>query len=309
MSALTSHTVSAGHWLEAARLKFLPQGVMPVFIAGAIAWSQNLFEPSHFLIALVAAAAVQMGLTMFNDTLDFAYGTDRRKGEASNPFSGGSGVLTSGSIKPRQAIAVIVSLYVFALACAIYLAVVVDERTMWLAVLGALISIFYSAKPFRFAYRGLGEFMMFLGYGPVLTAWAYFVISGSLSPAILLVGAIPGLLMWAMILINEIPDYEEDREAGKKNIVYRLGTCSTKNLLVASLAAIYVYILALIVAGVLPVAALLALAGIPLAVMAGRAAHRFYNDPLKVAAANRLMVYIYSATTAAIAIGYIIQNG
>ena len=308
MSALTSQSVSTGHWLEAARVKFLPQGIMPVFIAGAIGWSQGMFEPLYFLIALIAAAAVQIGLTMFNDTLDFVYGTDRLKSSTKNPFSGGSGALTSGIIRPRQAMTVIVSLYVFGLACAVYLAVMVDISTVWLAASGALISIFYSAKPFRFAYRGMGEFMMFLGYGPVLTAWAYYVITGSPSNEILLVGAIPGLLMWTMILINEIPDYEEDRAAGKKNLVFRLGRAGAKNLFIASLAAIYVYILALVVTGIMPVTTLLALAGIPLAVKAGMAAHRFYKDPLKVAVANRFMVYIYSATTAAVAIGYVLNG-
>ncbi len=308
MSVLTSQSVSAGHWLEAVRLKFLPQGIMPVFIAGAIGWSQGLFEPLYFLVALVAAAAVQIGLTMFNDTLDFVYGTDRLKGGAKNPFSGGSGALTSGIIKPRQAMIVIVSLYIFAMACAVYLAVAVDVNTIWLAALGALISIFYSAKPFRFAYRGLGEFTMFLGYGPVLTAWAYFVISGGLNFDILLVGAIPGLLMWTMILINEIPDYEEDRAAGKKNIVFHMGRAGAKNLFIVSLVAIYVYILALVVLGVMPATVLLALVGIPLAVQAARAAHRFYKDSLKVASANRFMVYIYSVTTFALAVGYVLNG-
>jgi 1,4-dihydroxy-2-naphthoate octaprenyltransferase len=202
----------------------------------------------------------------------------------------------------------IVSLYVFALACAVYLAAVVDVNTMWLAALGALISIFYSAKPIRFAYRGLGEFMMFLGYGPVLTAWAYFVITGSLNSEILLVGIIPGLLMWAMILINEIPDYEEDRAADKKNIVFRLGRAGTKNLFIASLVTVYVYVLMLLISGVTPIATLLAFTGIPLAVQAARAAHCFYASPLKVAVANRFMVYVYSVTTAAVAVGYVLNG-
>jgi 1,4-dihydroxy-2-naphthoate octaprenyltransferase len=279
---------------------------MPVFLAGAIAWSQGYFEPLYFVIALIAAAAIQIGLTMFNDVLDFVYGTDTRRTHAKNPFCGGSGVLTSGIIRPKQALIAVVSLYAFGLAGAIYLALTVDIRAIWIAVLGGLISIFYSAKPFRFAYRGLGEFMMFLGYGPILTAWAYFVISGGLNTDILLVGAIPGLLMWTMILINEVPDYAEDRAADKKNIVYHLGCRQTKNLFVASLIAVYVYILVLLVTGVLPPMASLVFLGIPLAVQAARAAHRYYLDPFKMGTANRSMVYIYSATIAALAIGYLI---
>ena len=306
MKTLTNQHIILSHWLQAARLKFLAQGIMPIFLAGAIAYSEGIFKPAYFLITLVAAAAVQVGLTMFNDTIDFVNGTDRCKIGAKNPFSGGSGVLTSGIIQPKQALIVIFSLYFFALLCAIYLAVEVGIISLWIAILGAAVSIFYTARPLRFAYRGIGELMMFIGYGLVLTAWAYFVHSTQLNGEILLIGAIPGLLMWAMILINEIPDYQEDRAANKKNIVYRLGPRNTKNLFIASLVVLYFYILVLLVAGVLPLACALAFLGLPLAVVASRVAHRYYLDPLKVATANRFMVYIYSLTTALIAIGFLI---
>lgn len=306
MNTVTNQTISFGRWLQAARCKFLPQGIMPVLLAGAIAWSEDIFKPLYFGIALVAAAAVQVGLTMFNDTLDFVYGTDRKKMDAKNPFSGGSGVLTSGIIRPKQAFTAVFLLYLFALLGTLYLAFQVNIIVLWIAFLGAIISIFYSVKPLRFAYHGIGELMMFIGYGPVLTAWAYLIHSAQLSSNILLVGAIPGLLMWTMILINEIPDYEEDRAGGKKNIAYRLGPKNTKNLFIASLVVLYVYILGLLLAGVLPAASALAFVGIPLAVKAARVANRFYLDPLKVATANRFMVYIYSVTTAAVTIGFLI---
>lgn len=295
----------AGVWLQAARLKFLPQGVLPVAIAGALAFSEGLFNPLHFLIALLAAAAVQIGLTMFNDTLDFKYGTDKCTPGSKNPFSGGSGVLASGCVKPRQAMSVIVGLYVFALLCAIYFAFAAGIESLYIAGLGAAISIAYSAKPLRLAYRGLGELAMLLGYGPVLTAWAYFVHTGAVTTDILLIGLIPGACMWTMILINEIPDYAEDRAAGKKNLTYRLGPSGSKNLFIVSLAVTYVYIGALIATGVLPALASLAFLGIPLAAAAARTAHRFYDDPIKVAKANKYMVLIYALTNAAVALAFL----
>lgn len=279
---------------------------MPVFLAGAIAYSEGIFKPLYFIIALLAAAAVQIGLTMFNDILDFAYGTDQKKIGAKNPFSGSSGVLTSGIITLKQAKGTIFSLCLFALLCAIYLTLEVGIGVLWIAIIGAVISIFYSAKPFRFAYHGLGELMMFLGYGLVLTTWGYFIHSARLSYEILLIGAIPGFLMWTMILINEIPDYEEDRAADKKNIVYRIGPKNTKNLFIASLVGLYIYIAALLIWGILPPAGILAFLGVPLAIKAASVAHRFYLDPLKVIPANRFMVFTYSLTMVTITIGFLI---
>lgn len=305
MPAVTSEQITFGHWLQAARLKFLPQGIMPVLLAGAVAFSGDTLQPANLVIALLAAAALQVGLTMFNDTLDFIYGTDRKPTGIKNPFSGGSGVLTSGLIRPRQAFGAILALYSFALLCTIYLSLEVSIVVFWIALTGALISVFYSAKPFRFAYHGIGELTMFLGYGPVVTTWAYYIHSAQITGEILLIGAVPGLLMWTMILINEIPDYEEDRAAGKKNIAYRLGPKNTKNLFIASLAAVYVYLAVLLIAGVLPPLSALAFVGVPLAVAAAVAANRHYRDPIKIATANRFMVYIYSVTTAAVAIGFL----
>ena len=306
MKTPTSQAITFNHWIQAARLKFLPQGVMPVLLAGAIAYSEAVFRPVYFVIALLASAAVQMGLTMFNDTLDFVYGTDQKKVDTKNPFSGGSGVLTSGAIRPRQAFTAVFLLYLFALLCSIYLTTEVGIGVLWIAVIGAAISILYSIKPLRFAYHGIGELMMFFGYGPVLTAWAYFVHSARLSGEILLIGAIPGLLMWTMILINEIPDYKEDRAAGKRNIAYRLGPRNTKNLFIASLIVLYLYVAVLLLSGVLPPASALVFLGVPLAVKAASAAHRFYLDPLRVVTANRSMVYLYSLTTATVTIGFLI---
>ncbi len=300
--------ISFSYWLQAARLKFLPQGVMPVVIAGAVAFGEGSFKPVYFVVGFLAAAAVQIGLTMFNDTLDFIYGTDRKTMGNKNPFSGGSGLLTSGIVRPGQALKGIFLLYFFALTCAIYLAAQVGFEIMWIAVIGAAISIFYSAKPFRFAYHGLGELMMFLGYGPVLTAWGYFIHTTTISIDILLIGAIPGFLMWTMILINEIPDYNEDRAANKRNIAYRLGPGRTKNLYIASFAVLYLYITALIIGGVLPVWCALAFLSIPMAVKASMVAHRHYLNPIKITDSNRFMVYIYSLTTIMVAAGFLIEG-
>jgi 1,4-dihydroxy-2-naphthoate octaprenyltransferase len=298
--------VPFNYWLQAARLKFLPQGILPVAIAGAAAFKAGVFNPLYFVIASIAAAAVQIGLTMFNDTLDYQYGTDKCTLDAKNPFSGGSGVLASGCIRPKQAMTVIIGLYVLALVCGIYFGFATGIESLYLAAIGAFISIAYSAKPFRLAYRGLGELAMLIGYGPVLTAWAYYVNTGAVTVDILLVGIIPGLCMWTMILINEIPDYAEDKAADKRNLTYRLTPRGSKNLFVASLIVIYLYVAVLIAAGVLPSLSSLAFLGIPLAIAAARIANRQYADPLRVAKANKYMVLIYSLTNAAIAISFLV---
>ena len=202
---------------------------------------------------------------------------------------------------------VIISLYFLALLAAIYFSFAVGLWSLGLAAVGAAISIAYSAKPFRLAYRGLGEVAMLLGYGPVVTGWSYFIHTGNLTPEILLIGFIPGLSMWTMIIINEIPDYAEDRAAGKRNLTYRLGQRGAKNLFLVSLGAIYGYVVVLIISGVLPVTALLVFLGVPFAIAAARAAQSHYLDPIKVAVSNKNMVIVYSATNLSVALGLLLK--
>lgn len=282
-------------WISAFRLKFLPQGVLPVILATALAWEKHgIFYLSYFILAFTGMALVQFALTMLNDTLDYEYGTDRSSLEAKNPYSGGSGVLVSGIIKPEEMKRVIAVFYILALLIGIYLAFVRGIEVIIIALLGFFISIFYSAKPLRFAYRGIGEFAMLLGYGPVITTGAYFVQSQILNKESFLIGLFPGLLMFAMIIINEIPDYEEDRRAGKRNIVSRVGREKGVIAFGLSLSAFYILLIALSITKVIPVTSLIALLSLPVAASAFINAKRYYRDRIKIARANERMVILYS---------------
>mgnify|MGYP000542439018 CR=1 FL=1 len=83
-------------WTRSFRLKFLPQGVLPVLLGSIVAWRETgQFDLAFFTLAIIGAACVQIGLTMLNDALDYVYGTDRSETAKENPYSGGSGVLAS----------------------------------------------------------------------------------------------------------------------------------------------------------------------------------------------------------------------
>lgn len=49
------------------------------------------------------------------------------------------------------------------------------------------------------------------------------------------ISPVPGLLIWSMIIISEIPDYEADRSDGKRNLVVRLSRARAVTLYKAGL--------------------------------------------------------------------------
>ncbi|MEE8358016.1 MAG: prenyltransferase, partial [Candidatus Hydrothermarchaeales archaeon] len=284
-------------WIRAFRLKFLPQGVMPVLLGTAIAWSvDNRFNLGYFLLAFFGMMLVQFGLTMLDDWHDFMRGTDTAGTEEKNPYTGGSGVLVDGTITPNEMIAVVALFYVIAIIIGVYFTLVLGPTVMYIVLAGFFVSIFYSLKPFQFAYRGVGEFMMLLGYGPTITLGAYFVQAQRLTWQVFLAGLIPGMLMWVMIVINEIPDFDEDRRSDKKNLVVRFGVEAGKSLYVGGLAVIYSFIVLCVVFGVFPATVLMALLSLPFAVRSVRYMRNYYLDKLKMALANKEMVKVYSST-------------
>ncbi len=293
--------------MEAARLKFLPQGVLPVLLGTAVAWQeQGVVDLFFFALAFAGMALVQFALTMLNDLVDYLQGTDTSRTAEKNPYTGGSGVLADGRVRPFDMLIVIASFYLAASAIAVYFALRVGVEVIYVALAGFFVSIFYTVPPLRFAYRGFGELAMLMGYGPIITLGAHFVQTGFLSQRAALAGLVPGALMWSMILVNEIPDYEEDKRAGKKNLSVRLGVERSAELYALSLAAIYAFIGYGVFIEAFPKGCFAALLSLPFALRSVGKLHRHIGDKLKIASANAEMVRAYSSTMLLFTAGFLI---
>ncbi len=294
-------------WVEAVRFKFLPQGVLPVLLGTAVAWNdERLVNLGYFALAFLGMMLVQFGLTMLKDLVDYLQGTDRTKSMYKNPYSGGSGVLADGRIKPKKMLGVIVAFYLSAFFIGLYFALNVGIEVLYIALAGFFISIVYTVVRFKLAYRRLGELAMLLGYGPIITLGAYFVQAEVLSTRAFLAGLVPGMLMWAMILVNEIPDYKEDSRAGKRNLTVQFGVKRSSGLYTLSLAAIYAFIGFGVIFEVFPPWVLIALLSLPFAMRSVGYLQRYYDDKIRVAAANAEMAKTYSATVLLFTLGFLL---
>ncbi len=79
------------------------------------------------------------------------------------------------------------------------------------------------APPIRWAYRGLGETVIALSYGPWLVLGSLYLQTRAVSWGALWASLVPGLLIMALAVVNAIPDFHQDRLVGKRNLVVRLG--------------------------------------------------------------------------------------
>jgi 1,4-dihydroxy-2-naphthoate polyprenyltransferase len=89
-----------------------------------VAWGVNhFFYPSYFFLVLMGVVVNHVALNMADDYFDYKHAVDRLKPEEKNPYSGGSGTLSSGQIKPSAMFRAFVLCFLITVAIGLYLTV------------------------------------------------------------------------------------------------------------------------------------------------------------------------------------------
>jgi 1,4-dihydroxy-2-naphthoate octaprenyltransferase len=295
-----------GAWVQALRLHYVPTSIFPALLGSVIAWvTYREFHWWYFILVVAGVTLHHMGLNMIDDVFDYLHAVDRSPGEDKNPYTGGSGVLTGGLLSTSQVLSASIFCYLIGIMITIYLTVMIGWPILIFAAIGIFSSVFYTVPPIRYGYRGFGELSLLVNFGPVICLGAFYVQTGSIDWKPFIISLVPGFLMWSMIVINEIPDYEEDRQAGKLNLVVRLGRKTGVMLYVAGLVCAYTVILLSAFFRVTPFSVLLGLLTLPVAYNAFRILNENYLDKLKMAPANLATIKVHALTLLFLIIGYL----
>jgi len=275
---------------------FLYAGLLP-YLLGA-AWAHTMvgaFDAAVFLSGLVGVVLAVVGVESFNEYFDAQMGTDR--------------VFNPDDLPPMSAWVLWLGIAAFAgaLAVGVYLTVRVGWPILGFAVLGGLAAIFYVAPPIRWAYRGLGETVIALSYGPWMVLGSLYLHTRSVSWEAFWASLVPGFLIMSLAVVNAIPDYHQDRLVGKRNLVVRLGRRRGVWLYLALAAAGLMTAVAGVAAGVFPVACLAALLALPLLVASARAALHTYESPRHFVPAIRAVVACYLVAVTLFGAGILVK--
>jgi len=278
-------------------------------LGSVIAWARfDLFNLSDFLLVLAAVTVNYFGLAMLDDVFDFLSAVDTRTEQDKNPFSGGSGVLTSGALSPRQLLTAAILCFVCVAVIGVYFVITKGWMILLFGIVGLFSSVFYTMPPVKLCYRGMGELGLLINYGPTIGLGAFYVQTGALAWEPFVISLVLGFMMWSMIIINEIPDYDEDRRGGKLNLVARFGREVGIQLYGAGLTAAYATIFLSVVLGLGPLPVLLGAAGLPLALKSIRILRATYRDRLAMAPANRAMIQVHLLTSLGLILGYLLTG-
>ena len=293
-------------WWKAFRFHYASASFMPGILGGVIAWTYDAqFHPGYFLLVMLGLILNHLALNMTDDYYDFRHLVDVFDSHG-NPYSGGSGTLSKGLISPAQMRNVFASFYVIAIGIGIFLGILRGSFVLFLLAFGFFCAFFYTAPPIRFGYRGLGEIAQLLCFGPGIGLGAYYVQTQRLSWEAFW-GTLPfGIMLFSMITINEIPDYLEDRKAGKLNLVAHFGRQTGVRLFIISLFSAYGAILMGIFLGKTPVIGLISMLTLPIAFKTVSILKAYHQDPAKMAPANLGMICTHNFTAILLIIAYTI---
>jgi 1,4-dihydroxy-2-naphthoate octaprenyltransferase len=260
-------------YLRASRLPFLTGSLFPVAAATALAYfTDHTWNFLFFGLTILGVAALHLGANLINDYYD-SFGSDPLNPNFT-PFSGGSRVIQNRQMSPGQVKALAYLMLGLGVGCGLILIYLGRPWVALVGLLGLAAALFYSASPLQLMSSGLGELIIFLAFGPLLSWGAYYVQTGKLS----LVGAAVSLplafLITAIIWINEFPDLSADLAAGKRHLVGRLGLKFSCWVYAALMAAPFISLFILIEIFRLPDLIVAALLPLPLALRAVRLAFR-----------------------------------
>jgi 1,4-dihydroxy-2-naphthoate octaprenyltransferase len=266
------------------------------------------FYPFYFVLVLVGIVANHIALNMADDYFDFKHAVDHLAPEKKNPYSGGSGTLSGGLIRPSEMLKAFVLFFVITVVIGLYLTILRGIPVLLFGLLGVFCSIFYTAPPISFSHHGLGELGQLICFGSVIGLGSYFVQTQKLTLEAFFATLPLGIMLFSMIVINEIPDCNQDRLAGKLTLVARYGEWQGVKLYIISWACTYLVMIFGIVLGMLPLIVLLSLASLPLALRSILTLRVNYSDPLGLAPANLDMIRAHSVAALGLIVAYSIQG-
>ena len=217
-------------WLKAARLRTLPLSLSGIVIGSAIALKNGYWDPTIFWLAMLTTVLFQILSNFAND-----YG-DSQKGTDNEHRIGPERTVQSGAISLKKMQFAVISMSVISFLSAgtlIYFGTKqMPVELIWLyavlAILCVVAAITYTVGKKAYGYSGFGDVMVFLFFGLVSVLGVYSLYTKSFDAANILPAISIGLLSTAVLNLNNMRDFANDKNSGKVTFVVKIGLHKAK---------------------------------------------------------------------------------
>jgi 1,4-dihydroxy-2-naphthoate octaprenyltransferase len=278
--------MNARSWFLETRPQFLLLSVVLAFLGTTIAWNAGYFNFGFAVLAFIGLLLAHVSVNVLNDWFDFRSGIDKKT--VRTPFSGGSGILPGKLMTTRQ---------VFWLGMGAFI-IIVPIGIYFLFASGWGLLVLRTRSP---------EWAAGLGLGMLPILGTFFVQASHYTVPALIASVPSGFLVYNLLLLNEFPDVEADKTAGRRTLPITEGRRRAGLIYSATTIAVYAWIVAAVALGKMPAFSLIALLTLPLAAKAIAGAQKSENlARLVPAMGSNVMVVLL--TQLLLGIGYILDR-
>ena len=218
-------------WIRAARPRTVLLSFSGVLLGGFLAYktsSSAIQGASGTLLCVLFAAftaiLLQILSNLANDYGDFKKGTDSAK-RVGPQREMQSGAITEEEMKRGLTFTAGLCLISGALLIFVFAGLTWQELAVFAALgIGAVFAaLLYTLGKRPYGYRGLGDLYCFLFFGWAAVAGTFYLATKTLDFSVLLPASAMGFLSNAVLNINNMRDYENDKASGKNSLVVKLG--------------------------------------------------------------------------------------
>jgi len=205
-------------WYQASRAPFFIATLIPLSLGGILAWKDQGWDMTIWLIILTASFFVHLNTNLANDYFEYFSGADDKES------IGGSRVLQEGKISLSQIKYVMIVLYSIAFLLGLW--ILVATKVWWLIIImffSFFSSLFYTAPPIRYGYHGFGELLVGINMGPVMVVGTYTALTGYLSLNAIAIAIPIGFLVAMILFYQSLSDIETDKRTGKNTLAAQIG--------------------------------------------------------------------------------------
>lgn len=202
-------------WMTAIKPPMYSVAIIPVLVGTAVAAGKTgAIDLKTCLTFLISSVLILAWVNLSNDVFDAETGIDLNKASSIVNLTGNrdlifwlanlcllGGLLASAAISWWQK----------------------DITVALITIIGCALAYSYQGPPFRLGYLGLGEIICVIAFGPLLCSAVYYSQTKAWSWENLAASLIVGIATSLILFCSHFHQLEDDRLAGKKSPIVRLG--------------------------------------------------------------------------------------
>ncbi|MBV2130705.1 prenyltransferase [Arsukibacterium indicum] len=276
-----------------ARVNFLSLTLVCIALAASASWQAgHLLSPILLALVTVTGLCAHISVNALNEYLDFKSGLDFLTNRT--PFSGGSGTLINHPAAANLALVLAIVSMTLVIAGGLYLSYQLNWQPLLIGIPGVLLIYGYTRHINRWPLLCL--LAPGIGFGIFMTLGSYWVLAGNISAAAWLLALIVTLLVSNLLLLNQFPDVEADRQVGRRHLPIVIGRRHSASVYTLLLLLSYLLLIAGVISRILPWQCLLALLSLALVAKVLPGLSRFADKPQQLQpylGLNVLLCHLY----------------